>query len=276
MAQQRPHDENFAQNLKDMLGFASEPHNDKPVAQSEAGAGEPPSNEPPVIEDGQNPPPKEPENGSGFKFDKEKFLRALWTTASVISMTVNVIVLIVVVVLLRYAPVKQATTFAQSTVENMPPEIGLNTPVDLLQGLYDNFELMDKAHIETTIPVKGEIPVEFTLELNENTTVVLSEPVTIPGARVALTTGGLNIFNAPATVTLPADTELPIRLNLDVPVNVMIPIALDVPVDIALSETDLHDPFVGLQDVVRPLYCLVKSDAMNADGKFICLKETAE
>lgn len=275
MAQQRPHDENFAQNLKDMLGFASEPHNDKPAAQPEAGAGEPPD-KPPVTDDDQNPPPEESEKESGFKFDKEKMLRILWTTASVISMTVNVIVLIVVVVLLRYAPVKEATTFAQSTVKNMPPEIGLNTPVDLLQGLYDNFELMDKAHIETTIPVTGEIPVEFTLELNENTTVVLSEPVTIPGARVALTTGGLNIFNAPATVTLPADTELPIRLNLDVPVNVMIPIALDVPVDIALSDTDLHDPFVGLQDVVRPLYCLVKSDAINADGEFICLKETVE
>ena len=37
-----------------------------------------------------------------------------------------------------------------------------------------------------------------------------------------------------------------VMVVLDVPVN------LDVPVDIALENTDLHQPFVGLQGVVSP------------------------
>jgi len=50
-------------------------------------------------------------------------------------------------------------------------------------------------------------------------------------------------------------------------------VELNVPVDIALNETDLHEPFTGLQDVVEPLYCLVKRDATNATGELICSKE---
>jgi hypothetical protein len=33
---------------------------------------------------------------------------------------------------------------------------------------------------------------------------------------------------------------------------------LDVPVDIPLSQTELHEPFVGLREVVEPYYCLVQ------------------
>jgi hypothetical protein len=43
-----------------------------------------------------------------------------------------------------------------------------------------------------------------------------------------------------------------------------------VPVDIALNQTDLHDPFVGLQNVIRPLYCLVEPNATNLDGLLVC------
>ena len=56
---------------------------------------------------------------------------------------------------------------------------------------------------------EDEIPVQFDLGIVQETTVVLSEDVTINGARVDLNTGGLNIYNAPATVVLPAGTNLP-------------------------------------------------------------------
>lgn len=200
----------------------------------------------------------------------ESFLRALWTITSVISMTVNVVIVILLLLLLKYLPINTI----KAAVTNLPPGIGMNTPLDLLKGLYDNFEKMDNAHIQTNILVQDQIPVQFTLGLKQTTSVILSESVTIDGARVALTTGGLNIFNAPATVVLPAGTSLPIVLNLEVPVDKMIPITINVPVDIALKETDLHTPFTGLQTVVEPLYCLVSPDATSElTGAAICSQE---
>jgi hypothetical protein len=45
---------------------------------------------------------------------------------------------------------------------------------------------------------------------------------------------------------------------------------VDVPVNIPLEKTDLHVPFTGLQDVIRPLYCLVRPDALNLSGAPVC------
>ncbi len=294
MSQQHPNDDSLAKKMQALISspqqsqatppveadnkpniptntLAGIPLKDEPVPSpvgDEAPPAEPPA-EPPQSETKENDEKKP--GGFALNFNKEKFLRALWTLASTISMTVNVVVIIIVLVVLKYVPFGMI----KDVVENIPPEIGLNTPLDLLKGLYDNFELMDNAHITTNILVEDEIPVTFKLKLNQETTVVLSEDVTISGARVALTTGGLNIFNAPATVVLPAGTNLPIVLNLEVPVDEMIPVTLNVPVDIALNETDLHKPFTGLQTVVEPLYCLVSPDATNALDEAICSQEPA-
>ena len=296
MSQQMPDDNSLA---KKMQALISSPQQTEAAPAAEALKADAPSNalvgiprkntpmqppsassEPPVDSGAQHPPTStQPKAGSdatkpsgfGLSLDKEKILRALWTFTSVISMTVNVVVIIIVLIVLKYVPIntiKEAAT-------NLPPGIGLNTPLDLLKGLYDNFELMDNAHITTDILVEDKIPVQFTLGINKETIVVLSEDVTISGARVALTTGGLNIFNAPATVVLPAGTNLPIILDLDVQVDEMIPVTLNVPVDIALNGTDLHKPFTGLQTVVAPLYCLVAPDAANAVGDEICSQEPA-
>lgn len=189
----------------------------------------------------------------------ENILRALWTSASVFSMLVNIVVIALLIVL-----------YQKITVLQIPPEINMNIANDLLKGLHDNFELMDKAHIKTMIVVKDKIPVQFDLDISQQTNVVLSEAVIIDGARVTLTTGGLNIYNAPATVVLPKGTILPIILNLKVPVDEMIDINLNIPVDIPLKDTDLHIPFTGLQKVVTPLYCLVSPGAISLGGEAIC------
>ena len=196
---------------------------------------------------------------------RENFLRALWTMASAISMLVNIVVVLLLLALV--------VIYTKNDIKlELPEGIGINTPKDLLQGLYDNFQLMDVAHIKTNIVVEDEIPVQFDLELNQATNVTLSEDVTIYGAYVVINTATINI-NAPATVTLPAGTNLPIVLNLVVPVDKMVPIKLNVPVDIALDQTDLHEPFVGLQDVVQPLYCLVAPNAktdQRLGGEAVC------
>jgi hypothetical protein len=103
------------------------------------------------------------------------------------------------------------------------------------------------------------VPAKFDLPVETETTVVLKKDTSIRRARVTLTTGGLTITNAPADIILPAGTELPIKLNIVVPVDQQIPVNLSVNVDIPLATTDLHAPFIGLQNVVGPYYQLLKS-----------------
>jgi hypothetical protein len=178
-----------------------------------------------------------PVNQSAQKPGGQAFLPAFWTVASLISILVNLILIVILLVLARELFTLKAIVGDE-----------------LLGGLYNNFVLMDEAHIRTTIEVKTDIPVEFTLPVQANTMVQLTEDTFITSARVTLATGGLNIVNAPTNIILPAGTNLPIVLDITVPVNTTIPITLQVPVDIPLRETELHQPFVGLQQVVKPYY----------------------
>jgi hypothetical protein len=165
------------------------------------------------------------------------FLPAFWTIGSALSILLNIVLIIIVIVLSgKLFSLKQMVTN------------------DVLGGLYSNFIKMDQATIITTVEVSDTIPVQFDLLLNQKTYVRLTEAVTIKGASVTLSTGGLNIVKAPTDIILPAGTVLPIALDMIVPVNTTVPVVLTVPVEIPLSETELHEPFVGLQDVVAPFY----------------------
>ena len=188
----------------------------------------------------------------------ERFLRALWTTASVISMILNVVLIIVLVIALwAYRDIK------------VPESIDISMLNNLLSGLYSNFEKMDRATIETVIPVDAQIPLNITVPVQTTTQITLSDAVVIPNAQVVINTGGLNI-NSNARVTLPAGTPLTVNLNFNLPVQDTIPIHLEVPVSIPMANTELHEPFVGLQEVVKPIYCFVDPNASNLDGQVIC------
>jgi hypothetical protein len=104
------------------------------------------------------------------------------------------------------------------------------------------------------VEVKGSMPVQFDLPLKQKTTVRLTEATRIEGAQVTVRTGGLNIAKAPADIILPEGTVLPVELDMVVPVDTNIPVQMSVPVNIPMSKTELHDPFVGLQEVVSPIY----------------------
>lgn len=164
-----------------------------------------------------------------------QFLPAFWTIVSVFSLTVNVILVVVLISIL-------GQVFQIKTAIND----------QLIKGLEGNFALMDQARIKTTINVSTNVPAKFSLPLKTETTVALTKDTPIKAARVTLTTGGLQITNAPANIILPAGTLLPIQLELAVPVDQQIPVNLTVPVDIPLNQTDLHKPFTGLQNVVKP------------------------
>lgn len=177
-----------------------------------------------------------------------KPVEAFWTLAAVFSMGLNILLLVTLLLLAQY------TFTLKQVVEDQ-----------LLGGLAANFAAMDEAVIRTTvvvedtIPVQFDLPVAFDLPIETETEVMLTENVYMQGAMVEyLATGGLVIRNAPANIVLPKGQILPIRLNMVVPVRVTIPvdtripIRLQVPVAIPLKETELHAPFVGLQEVIRP------------------------
>ena len=200
-----------------------------------------------------------PKTDSAPKGSISIFGPALWNVASILSLTVNVILVIVLIVLLM------SIKSLGLSVSSM-----LNMGTGLLSGLYGNFEKMDRAHITTDIAVQTTIPVKFDLQLNQQTNVVLSQDVTITNALVTVNTGGLNISRANTTIVLPSGTTLPVVLNLTVPVDTTVPVALNVPVDIPLNQTQLHEPFAGLQDVLKPIYCLIDTNAVNLNGEPIC------
>jgi len=203
-----------------------------------------------------------PTPDSASKGSSSIFGPRLWTIASVLSLTGNIIlVLVLIALLVGINRMGLSTSYL----------LGLgNSLLSLPEGLYANFEKMDRANITTEVVVNTTIPVQFDLQLNQQTDVVLSQDVTITNALVTVNTGGLNISRANTTIVLPQGTTLPVFLNLVVPVDTRIPVTLNVPVNIPLSQTELNEPFVGLQEVIKPLYCALNRNAVNMDGQPIC------
>jgi hypothetical protein len=188
--------------------------------------------------------------------DRAKARYAYWDVAAALSLIVNAVLLTLLVV--TAGQVKQL----RQTIST-----------GLLGGLYRNFVDMDQANISTTINVNAKIPLNFLLPVSQNTTVVLTQSVTVPNAFVTINTQTLNI-SAPAKVTLPSGTNLPIALNMGIPVQVSVPISLQVPVNIPLAQTGLHGPFTGLQRAIQPYYCMLEPNAQYPQGTYICQQAT--
>lgn len=200
-----------------------------------------PSVDPPAV-------PRQP-GPSGLKrfFWQGKIGPAFWTIASIISLTVNVILFIILILL-------------GSQIFKIKAIVG----DQLIGGLYQSFVQMDEANIKTTIyvsdtiQVKDTIPVVFTLPLKQETAVVLTRDASIKKATVFL-----NGAPVPTDIVLRRGTKLNIFLDMNVPVDQVIPVVLNVPVqltvpvDIPLDQTELHQPFVGLQEVLLPYKALL-------------------
>jgi hypothetical protein len=157
------------------------------------------------------------------------------TVALLISFAVNMVALIVLLlVLMQLFQIKN----------------GILEP--LVDGLHRNFVGLDEAVIYRIINVEDEIPVVFDLPLNQTTNVVLTEDVPLFASATFTLPGGGGQINGRVDIVLPRDLVLPIRLNMTVPVNTTIPISLPVEVEIPLNETELHDPFRNLRDLLEP------------------------
>jgi|WetSurMetagenome_2_1015567.scaffolds.fasta_scaffold44769_3 hypothetical protein len=196
-------------------------------------------------------PPSQPAKKIRLLPNGERTRKAYWDVAAALSLVVNAILVAVLLVM-------------GGQIKNL--KVTMN---NLLGGLYGNFVEMDQASISTTIAVETQIPIVFSLPIEQNTTVTLTSDVPLIGAQVVINSGGLSI-NAPANVTLPSGSNLPIALKMDVPVQLSIPVSLQVPVNIPLNQTTLHAPFTGLQQTVLPLYCTLNKNAQYPSGVYIC------
>jgi len=183
-----------------------------------------------------------------------KFLPAFWTIASILSLTVNIILIIILLIMWQML----------GSIQNL----ATGKTTGLLGGLYSNFVKMDQARITRTVPVKADIPLNIVVPVQATTSITLAQRAVIQNAHVVINTSSMSI-NAPAQVTLPAGTPLMVTLNFPLTVQNTIPVELNVPVDIPLNETQLHEPFVGLQQVVKPWYCFVQPNAMEG-GQAVC------
>lgn len=123
----------------------------------------------------------------------------------------------------------------------------------LVGGLSNSFVQMGEASIERTISVDDQIPVVFTLPLQQETNVVLIEPVPMSVPATFILPAGGGTINGTVILELPPGTSLPVALDMQVPVSTTIPVALDVGVDIPLQETELATPFNTLRELFEPL-----------------------
>ncbi|MBE0698964.1 MAG: hypothetical protein IH586_18760, partial [Anaerolineaceae bacterium] len=106
----------------------------------------------------------EPENITPVRRQRLRLIRgekigpAFWTISSLISLTVNIILIIAMILVSRQL----------FSIKKVAQD-------QLVGGLFSNFIKMDQAHIRTTIPVSAMVPAKFDLPLNTTTTVILTE-----------------------------------------------------------------------------------------------------
>lgn len=194
---------------------------------------------------------------------RRKLLEAFWTVASIMSVTVNIVLVAILLILLNMLAGIQFTANDQIS--------------GLLGGLYTNFVKMDQATISTNILVQDNIPLNFTVPVDRSeatlleTEIKLSRAAVINGVRVVINQPGTEFrLDSLATITLPKDTILNVYIQrFDIPVQNSVPINLNVPVNIPLNQTQLHEAFFGLQQVVEPYYCLVEPNAV-LNNQMVC------
>jgi hypothetical protein len=131
------------------------------------------------------------------------------------------------------------------------------TKTDVVEPMLDDLQgainALDEATITRTIPIDQQVPVSFTLPLEQSTVVVLSQDVQlVRPATFHLPAGGGSI-NGTVTLNLPKGLQLPIALDLDVPVKNFIPVKFPVDVRIPLKETELSQVVVELNRVLGPI-----------------------
>ena len=123
----------------------------------------------------------------------------------------------------------------------------------LLDDLQGAIDALGDATIVRVIDIDEQVPVSFTLPLNQATTVILSQDVELVRPATFHLPGGGGAINGTVVLNLPSGLELPVVLNLNVPVDNSIPVQFPVNVSIPLKETELNQVVIKLNEIVGPI-----------------------
>lgn len=165
------------------------------------------------------------------------FWEAFKNLAIIFSFIVNLVLVIILLLVVGWILFPAKT----DVVEPM---------LDELQGAID---ALDNATIVRTIDIDEQVPVSFSLPLEQATVVVLSQDVRLERPASFIFPAGGGTINGTVVLNLPQGLELPILLDMDVPVQNSIPVQFPVDVTIPLRETELNQVVVELNSVLGPI-----------------------
>jgi hypothetical protein len=165
--------------------------------------------------------------------------------AIIFSFAVNfVLVLILLLVVLNPEPIFQIKS-----------EVAEPLLVDLDQA----FAALGETEIETTVYITDTMPVVFDLPLQQNTDVILTQPVPLNVPAMFVLPGGGGNINGTVSLNLPQGQRLPVSLSMNVPVSTTVPVVMQVPVEIPLADAGMAPAIEQLRAVFRPVTGFVQS-----------------
>ncbi len=171
------------------------------------------------------------------------FPRKVWRAAVgltlLVSMTINLILIVVVVILVNQVGAIKLTL------------------ASVLGQLDSAFEGLGAASIHDTIKINQQVPVRFDLPLKQDTVVTTLGPVPI-NTQATFSLGQFGSINGVVSLQLPAGTQLPIHLELTVPVSNSIPVVFDQAINIPLAEKGLGPVVAKLRSALGPIISLVR------------------
>jgi hypothetical protein len=186
-----------------------------------------------------------------------RFMPAFWTVTAIFSLLVNIIFIAILIIF-----------------GNFFFELKKTVADGLVTGISNNLELMDQAHIvttvlvETTVQLQDNLPVVFNLPINQSTQLSITEDIRVPGATIYLNnTPVLTDLTLPAGTPIHVNFDMTIPVSESIPVDITVPVSLMVPLDVAVDQTDLHQSIVGLQSVIEP-YKVVLGTEFNSKEDF--------
>lgn len=180
---------------------------------------------------------------------KRRFVPRLWNAfkniAIVFSFLVNIVLVLIVAILVLQA----------DSVFSIKSEVAEPLLVDLDQA----FAALGETTIESTVYITDTMPVVFGLPLNQNTDVILTQPVPLNVPAQFVLPGGGGAINGTVSLNLPQGQALPIALGMSVPVSTTVPVVMQVPVTIPLSDAGMAPAIEQLRAVFRPITGYVQS-----------------
>ncbi|HEY88313.1 MAG TPA: hypothetical protein G4N98_01080 [Thermoflexia bacterium] len=123
----------------------------------------------------------------------------------------------------------------------------------LLGDLDEAFRALGDTDIQTTVDIDDEIPVQFTLQLDQVTDVILVEPVPLNVPATFQLPGWGGAINGTVSLNLPVSMTLPVALSLEVPVDESVPVQMEVDVVIGLNEAGMGPAIDQLRGVFSPI-----------------------